>query len=278
MQTAAHHEKTKNKTKWNNHPLVSSRSSLSFSLRGQLGLRTRSAGRLGLGANGISFMGVLSSVSSDAACWSQSRRPTGVSGVSESASCSSGVLSSISNEDCSCSLSSTGKRGERQDGWEEKTMDEWMTGIPKTIKKQKKKKNVRTLYRDLTQTSEPGSDEALPGKSTVRASWTACLSRLSRANIQWGFTCCCFNTFFTCAQSRKFNVSVRKSCVSLNLLTRGMSVLTLKWSNLLHLGSWTAPPAGCSVTLRRREVRLGAPAGYWSAASCPASGCFLSSS
>lgn len=163
----------------------------------------------------------------------------------------------------------------RMDGRKKRWMNEWQES-QKLLKS--KKKNVCTLYRDLTQTSEPGSDEALPGKSTVRASWTACLSRLSRANIQWGFTCCCFNTFFTCAQSRKFNVSVRKSCVSLNLLTRGMSVLTLKWSNLLHLGSWTAPPAGCSVTLRRREVRLGAPAGYWSAASCPGSGCFLSSS
>lgn len=48
----------------------------------------------------------------------------------------------------------------------------------------KKKKKKLTLFRDSTQTSELGSDEALPGKSTVRASWTACLSRLSRANIQ----------------------------------------------------------------------------------------------
>lgn len=40
---------------------------------------------------------------------------------------------------------------------------------------------------------------AVPGKRTVMASCTACLSRLSKANIQWGFTCFCFNTFFTCS-------------------------------------------------------------------------------
>lgn len=40
----------------------------------------------------------------------------------------------------------------------------------------------------------------LPGSNTVMASCTACLSRLSRANIQWGFTFCCFNTFFTYGQ------------------------------------------------------------------------------
>lgn len=35
------------------------------------------------------------------------------------------------------------------------------------------------------------------------ASWTACLSRLSRANIQWGFTCCCLKTFFTYIPNRE---------------------------------------------------------------------------
>lgn len=37
----------------------------------------------------------------------------------------------------------------------------------------------------------------IPGRSTVMASCTACLSRLSRANIQCGLTCCCRSTFFT---------------------------------------------------------------------------------
>lgn len=50
----------------------------------------------------------------------------------------------------------------------------------------------------------------VPGSRTLMESCTACLSRLSRANIQWGLTCCCFNTFFTC-QSEESVSSIRAS-------------------------------------------------------------------
>lgn len=81
--------------------LVSSRNSLSLSLRGKLG----SVGEQGLAVGRISFMGVVCSVSSGSTGWSG----TITTGVSGSVYCSSGVLSSISNEDCSWSFSSERK-------------------------------------------------------------------------------------------------------------------------------------------------------------------------
>lgn len=117
-------------------------------------------------------------------------------------------------------------------------------------------------------------DEVVPGRSTVMASCTACLSRLSRANIQWGFTRCCFNTLFTYIQNSLFNVIITRSW-HLNNHLENLCVDS-KW-NLLHLESWTALPAGCSLALRQQAEWLGGPAAHWSAASYLGSGCCLAS-
>lgn len=94
---------TTNKT-FECYPMVSSRRSLSLLVRGQLVLRMRSTGQFGLPVVGISFTGVCCE-SSGATVWS-------VTEVSGPVHCSSGLLSSISNEDCSWSFSSEMQRGE----------------------------------------------------------------------------------------------------------------------------------------------------------------------
>lgn len=97
-------------------------------------------------------------------------------------------------------------------------------------------------------------DGSLPGRRTVMASWTACRSRLSSANIQWGFTCCCLKTFFTCVT----HIVTVKKIPEPERSTRGMekcSKPTASWklnNTICRLFGDTA--AACS--LARSSSRL----------------------
>lgn len=93
------------------YPKVSSRRSLRVSLSGQLVSRTRPRGQLGCPVCTFCCVGVISCASAGATRWSGTRT-TGVSGL---AHCSSVLLSSISNEDCSWIFSSETERGERDE-------------------------------------------------------------------------------------------------------------------------------------------------------------------
>lgn len=122
------------KTGAEGHLLVSARRSLSSSLTRQLLLTTRSEGEWGSAEGRISCMGVVCCRSAGAPSCSGTR----TTGVSGSGDFSSGMLSSISNDDCSWIFSS-GSVGVWE--WTEETMtkNSWQ----KMVKKKKSKQLIK---------------------------------------------------------------------------------------------------------------------------------------